>query len=99
MPTTLKNTDHFCRFRISISQKEKARVSMVQPPLTITKEGDHLYAQLTGQPRLEIFPRSVTEFFYKVVQATITFETDEARQVTGLILKQGGATLRAKKVE
>ncbi len=43
---------------------------------TITREGDHLMIQLTGQPRLEMFPESETVFFLKVVDATITFVKD-----------------------
>ena len=31
--------------------------------LTVTKEGDKVFAQLTGQPKFEIFPKSETEFF------------------------------------
>jgi hypothetical protein len=30
---------------------------------TITAEGGHLYSELTGQPRFEIFPESEREFF------------------------------------
>ena len=44
--------------------------------MTVTKEGRHLYAQLDGQPRLEISPKSATEFFWKVVDAQVTFVKD-----------------------
>ena len=58
----------------------------------ITREGSHLYAQLTGQPKIEIFPESETTFFSKVVDAQITFDGD------GLILHQNGDR-RAKRIE
>ena len=32
--------------------------------LTITRDGDQIFAQATGQPRFEIFPSSETEFFF-----------------------------------
>jgi CubicO group peptidase (beta-lactamase class C family) len=51
---------------------------------TITRDGNHLYAQLTGQPKFEVFAESEKKFFYKVVDAQITFEGD------GLILHQNG---------
>jgi CubicO group peptidase (beta-lactamase class C family) len=50
--------------------------------MTVTKEGQHLYAQLTGQPRFEIFPKSGTEFFWKVVDAQVTFVKDDHQRAT-----------------
>jgi len=41
--------------------------------LTVTRESDHVFAQLTGQPKFEIFPKSPTEFFWKTVNAQVTF--------------------------
>jgi len=41
--------------------------------LGVTREGDRLMTQATGQPKVEIFPSSETEFFLKVVDARITF--------------------------
>jgi hypothetical protein len=32
--------------------------------LTITREGDQFFAQLTGQPKVRIYPRSEIEFFF-----------------------------------
>ena len=56
--------------------------------LTVTLEGDHLMAQLTGQPKFQIFPESETVFFYKIVEATLEFQSD-ASGTTGVRLKQG----------
>jgi len=66
--------------------------------ITVTKEGSSLFVQSTGQPAFEIFPKSETEFFLKVVKATITFEMDETGKVTGLTLDQGGIKQTAKKM-
>ena len=65
--------------------------------ITITKEGESLYAQLTGQPSFEIFPESETKFFLKVVDAQLTFVKDEKGQVTHLVLHQNGIDQRAMK--
>jgi serine-type D-Ala-D-Ala carboxypeptidase/endopeptidase len=67
--------------------------------LTITREGDRLFAQATGQPKIQIFPESAREFFYKVVDAQITFETDSNGRATSLILHQNGANMPAKRIE
>ena len=37
--------------------------------VTVTRDGDHLMAQLTGQAAFEIFPESPTGFFWKIVDA------------------------------
>jgi len=37
--------------------------------LTVSREGDHLFLQATGQPKVEIFPESEREYFVKVVDA------------------------------
>jgi CubicO group peptidase (beta-lactamase class C family) len=66
---------------------------------TIRRDGDRLTAQLTGQHAMEIFPESATEFFYKAVDAQITFVNDSQGKVTVLILHQHGRDLPAKRIE
>jgi hypothetical protein len=67
--------------------------------LTVGREGSHLYAQLTGQPRFEIFPQSETNFFWKVVDARVTFIKNKAGTVTKAIHHQNGQTINAPKLE
>jgi len=67
--------------------------------LTITREDDQLYAQATNQPKLPIFPEGEREFFYKAVDAQITFETDSKGRATSLTLHQNGANVPAKRIE
>jgi CubicO group peptidase (beta-lactamase class C family) len=67
--------------------------------MTVTHEGNQLFAQLTGQPKFEIFPKSETEFFWKVVDAQVTFVKDEKGKVTKAIHHQGGQTIDAPKIE
>jgi hypothetical protein len=66
--------------------------------LTVTRDGDTVFAQLTGQPRLQIFPKSATEFEWRVVPATVKFSKDEAGQVKKAIHTQNGTTLEAPKL-
>jgi CubicO group peptidase (beta-lactamase class C family) len=58
--------------------------------LTVTREGDHLFTQATGQEKVEVFPESDHDFFLKVIDAQITFETDSLGKATGLVLHQAG---------
>lgn len=57
----------------------------------ITRDGNQLYAQLSGQDRHEIFPQSDHEFFLKEVDALFTFETGADGKATRVILHQNGA--------
>jgi CubicO group peptidase (beta-lactamase class C family) len=66
--------------------------------LTVRRERDHLTAELTGQPAARIYPQSPTTFFWKIVDANLTFEMDKAGKVTGLVLHQNGANLPGKRV-
>jgi CubicO group peptidase (beta-lactamase class C family) len=65
--------------------------------LTVTRDGDRLLTQATGQGQLEIFPESETEFFLKVVEAQITF-VKKGDKVTHLILHQNGRDVEGKRV-
>ena len=62
---------------------------------TITREGDQLFAKLGQQPKFEVFPESETDFFYKVVDAQLTFHKDGNGKVTHLVLHQNGADQKA----
>ncbi len=67
--------------------------------LTVTQEGDQLWAQLTGQPKFEIFPKSETEFFLKAINAQLTFVREKDGKVAKAILEQGGQKLEAPRAE
>jgi CubicO group peptidase (beta-lactamase class C family) len=62
-------------------------------------DGEHLAVKLGNQPRFPVFAESETKFFYKVIEAQITFNLDGAGKVTSLILHQSGADQTAKKIE
>ena len=67
--------------------------------ITVTREGDHLFAQATGQSKFEIFAEGDRDYFLKVVDAQITFVTDGQGRATELILHQNGVDQHAKRVE
>jgi tetratricopeptide (TPR) repeat protein len=67
--------------------------------LTISREGDKLFGQLTAQPKLAVEPVSDTQFTIPEVKANITFEKDAAGKVTGLLLSQGTRTANAPKIK
>ena len=69
-----------------------------QAVITVTTENDKLFAQLSGQPKFEIFPRSEDEFFWKVVDARIKFIKDEKGEINQAILFQNGQELKAKRL-
>lgn len=64
-------------------------------PMSITRDGEKLYARLSLQPTIRIWPSSESEFFYRVVEAQITFERDEEGNVTSLVLHQNGRDMKA----
>ena len=66
--------------------------------LTISRQGDRLMAQATGQGEIQLFPESETKYFLKVVDAKVTFVKDASGKVTKLILHQDGDH-EAKKIE
>lgn len=65
--------------------------------LTITVEGNQLFAQATGQGKLELEALSNTRFKTKGVDATIEFIQDASGKTESLILFQGGREMPAKK--
>ena len=66
--------------------------------LTITKEGNALMAQATGQGKFELFPESDTRFFAKVTELSMTFVRGADGKVSHLLLLQGGTERPAKRV-
>jgi hypothetical protein len=66
--------------------------------LDVALKGDHLDAQLTGQPALPIFASARDRFFYKVVDAQLDFERDAGGKVVAVVLHQNGRDVRAARV-
>jgi Domain of unknown function (DUF3471) len=68
------------------------------PLFTITREGDQLFAQMSGQPKLPIFPEREHTYFFKGIPAQLTFEVDGQGPATRLILHQSGRDIAAWRV-
>jgi len=66
--------------------------------MTATTEGNHLFAQLTGQPKYEIIPANSSRYFWKVVEAEVEFLCDDQGNVTAVRHKQGGRSFKAPKL-
>ncbi|MEX2284363.1 MAG: serine hydrolase [Gemmatimonadota bacterium] len=66
--------------------------------IVVTREGDRLFGQPTGQQRFQLWPESETDFFLKEVDAQVRFVKDSTGKVTSLILVQGGQQAPARKI-
>jgi hypothetical protein len=66
--------------------------------IAVRRDGARLLAQATGQPEFEIFAQSDTKFFYRVVDAQISFEVGEDGNVKGLTLHQAGRHMPASRL-
>lgn len=66
--------------------------------LDVTRDGDGLSVQATGQPKFRLWPEAETEFFLKEVDAQFTFVRDASGAVTGLVLHQNGQNGTAPKI-
>ena len=67
--------------------------------ITISKEGNQMKAQATGQPMADIYPKSNEEFYLKVVTAQVIFNKGENGEIESLTLFQGGQEMMGKKME
>jgi len=65
-------------------------LSTLNLTFTISRKGQRLFLQQAGQAKFGLFPEKETEFFLRVVDASITFTKDEDGKVNGLILHQKG---------
>jgi len=64
---------------------------------SVTRVGSHLFAQFAGR-NSEIFPESETEYFWKDMDAQITFVKDDKGKVTKAIYHHGGQTIVGTKI-
>jgi D-alanyl-D-alanine carboxypeptidase len=67
--------------------------------VTVSKKGDKLMGQATGQSEVEMSPESATRFVVKEVDAHAEFIFDSSGKVTSVVLEQGGQKMTGKKVK
>ena len=65
--------------------------------IEITREGEQLMAQATGQERFPVYPSGDDIFYFEVVEAELHFTRDDAGAISGLVLHQGGREMPATK--
>jgi hypothetical protein len=66
--------------------------------LTVRPDGGHLYIQATAQAEFEVYAESETEFFYRVVNAQVSFERPEGGVAPSLTLHQNGKNMPGKRL-
>jgi hypothetical protein len=67
--------------------------------MTVSRDGDRLFCKATGMAKYEIFPESERDFFYKVMDAQITFVTGDDGYASELILHIDRSDDHLKRVE
>lgn len=80
--------------------KEYAGEYELAPGIVLTfihREG-RLFTCGPGQPEVEIYPRSETVFFMKVVEGSVKFVRDSLGSVSGIIVQQGGRNISANRM-
>ena len=65
--------------------------------LTITREGEALYLQATGQGRVRLWPSAPDRFYLREVDAQLVFALDAEGRATAVTLVQNGREQRAQK--
>jgi CubicO group peptidase (beta-lactamase class C family) len=66
--------------------------------LTVRADGNRLFVQATAQAEFEAFAESETDFFYRVVDAQITFDRPEGGMAPALTLHQNGKDRPGKRL-
>jgi CubicO group peptidase (beta-lactamase class C family) len=67
--------------------------------MTVTRAENSLFAQIAGQPRFELFPRSETMFFITEAKVTVEFVRDANGAISKALLQESGRTVEAPRTE
>jgi hypothetical protein len=66
--------------------------------LSLVTEADQLFVQTPDQTRIELLPRSETDYFANVAELQVHFQVSADGAVTGFIAEQGGEEFHAEKI-
>jgi hypothetical protein len=66
--------------------------------LTVRADGQKLFVQATGQQEIRVYAESETEWKYRVVEASLTFELPKQGNATAVTLHQNGRDMRAARM-
>jgi CubicO group peptidase (beta-lactamase class C family) len=67
--------------------------------IAITRDGDRVFLQATGQPMAEMFAEAEKEFFLKVADAQVSFVSEGDGRATKMILHQNGMDVPGQRIE
>lgn len=67
--------------------------------LVVTRDGDRLISQATGQAAVELHPASAIRYFLKEVAAEVEFIAGDDGRATEAVLYQGGQEIHAARVD
>jgi len=67
--------------------------------MTVTREGNHLVGQLLDGQRFEMFAEGEYDFFMKIADAQVTFESSGERPAKVAVWHQGGQDQRGARIE
>ncbi len=65
--------------------------------LNVVQVGSTLYAELAGQPRIELLPEAENRFFIREIQNYVTFTRNEKGEVIEATIQMGERPIKAKK--
>jgi hypothetical protein len=66
--------------------------------IIVSREGDKLMFTSQGQPKIEALPETESRFYFRMVDAQVTFIKNEKGEVTELVFEMNGRSIKAKKV-
>jgi serine-type D-Ala-D-Ala carboxypeptidase/endopeptidase len=66
--------------------------------ITVSRDGNRFFTQLTGQPKLEMLAEGERKFFLKLVDAQLTFNVDSQGAATQVTLHQNGRDMVAARI-
>lgn len=65
--------------------------------LKVVQVGDRLFAEIAGQPRIEMLPEAENKFFIREIQNFVTFTRNEKGEVVEALVELGSRPIKAKK--
>ncbi len=65
--------------------------------MKVVQDGNRLFAEIAGQPRIEMLPEAENKFFIREIQNFVTFTRNEKGEVVEAVVELGSRPIKAKK--
>jgi len=65
--------------------------------MKVVQTGNQLFAEIAGQPRIELLPEAENKFFVREIQSFVTFTRNEKGEVTEALVELGSRPIKARK--